>query len=92
MAALPANTEVVISDIAATYRSDGQTYGTGPGDFGRVTHMQLFIAEPLPAPESAPTTLPESGGIRGNLTGVWLAVLAGALLVGIGWRLRKKVA
>lgn len=50
MPAMPASNMDVISDIAVAYHSDGQTYGTDPGDFGRITHVQLFIAAPPPAP------------------------------------------
>lgn len=92
MPAMPASSEDIISDIAVAYHSDGQTYGSSPGDFGRVTHVQLFVAEPPPALESAPASLPTTGGVRGDSTTVWLMLMIGAFLVGIGWYLRKKVA
>lgn len=34
------------SAIAVAYHSDGKTYGTSPGDFGTVTHVQLFAILP----------------------------------------------
>lgn len=35
-----------IALVALAYHSDGQTYGESPGDFGRVTHTQLFALIP----------------------------------------------
>lgn len=91
MPALLPSTEDVISDIAAAYHSDGQTYGAGPGDFGRVTHVQLFIVEPPPAPEPTPVSLPATGGITNRLSGLWLTLVGGTLLLGAGWWVRQKV-
>ena len=90
MPALPPSTEDVISDIAAAYHSDGQTYGAGPGDFGRVTHVQLFIAEPPPAPESVPAALPQTGGVGHNAVGLAVIMLIGLLLIGTGWMIQRE--
>jgi hypothetical protein len=49
--AMAASTEWLVSDIALAYHSDGNIYGYSPGDFGRVTHVQLFAASPPPATE-----------------------------------------
>lgn len=50
MTALPASRHEAFSLICVAYHSDGQTYGQSPGDFGRVTHVQLCSAESPPAP------------------------------------------
>ncbi len=38
--------EYLTSDISLAYHSDGKTYGTFPGEFGTVTHVQIYA--PLP--------------------------------------------
>ncbi|WP_298920947.1 hypothetical protein [uncultured Roseobacter sp.] len=38
--------EQLISELAIAYHSDGKTYGHVPGDFGSVSHVQLYA--PLP--------------------------------------------
>ncbi|NJN82363.1 MAG: hypothetical protein HC802_08870 [Caldilineaceae bacterium] len=54
MPALPASNETTFSDIAFAYHSDGQTCGHLPCEFGKNSHVQLFILEPPPAPQDLP--------------------------------------
>lgn len=45
---LEPSTQETASVIAVAYHSDGKTYGPIPGDFGLVTHVQLFYLLPAP--------------------------------------------
>ena len=50
--------------IVTAYHSDGKTYGSSPGDFGRVTHLQniAVIGPPVAASaSSAGTGMPRTG-------------------------------
>ena len=38
--------EHVASGLAVAWHSDGRTYGAVPGDFGTVSHIQLYTGLP----------------------------------------------
>jgi len=47
---LEESTALEVAVIALAYHSDGQTYGSDPGAFGKDTHVQVFWI--MPAPET----------------------------------------
>lgn len=47
---LLASDDDFFADIAFAYHSDGQTHGMSPGEFGKNSHVQLFVLDPVPAP------------------------------------------
>ncbi|MCB0213068.1 MAG: WD40 repeat domain-containing protein, partial [Anaerolineae bacterium] len=49
MAAFPPSSEDTVYSISLAYHSDGQTYGTHPGEFGYNLHVQLFYELPASA-------------------------------------------
>jgi len=38
--------EQLMAGLAIAWHSDGETYGAEPGDFGKVSHVQLFLGLP----------------------------------------------
>lgn len=52
MAAMPDSTDTHLSILAIAYHSDGATHGAYHGDFGRITHVQAFVAIPAPDAEA----------------------------------------
>jgi len=76
--------------IVTAYHSDGKTYGSTPGDFGRVTHVQnvAMIAPPAaPAPAGNPG-MPTTGADSSGWFVVGLAV--GLLCLMMGDQLRRR--
>lgn len=51
---LPLSTSQLMSALAIAYHSDGKTYGMNPGEFGSVSHVQLFTM--FPTAEEATTS------------------------------------
>lgn len=50
---LVASNEQVLSMLALAWHSDGETYGSSPGDFGLNSHVQIFAPLPISVvPES----------------------------------------
>jgi hypothetical protein len=45
-AALPSTTDTSLSMVALAYHSDGNTYGTHPGDFGLNSHVHILAVIP----------------------------------------------
>jgi len=46
---LEESTKETVSVIALAYHSDGKTSGADPGEFGKVTHVQVFYILPAPS-------------------------------------------
>lgn len=57
MAAMPDTTDTHLSIFAIAYHSDKMTHGGYHGDFGRITHVQAFVAVPSPSADVWQTEL-----------------------------------
>jgi hypothetical protein len=80
--------------IVTAYHSDGKTYGSAPGDFGLVTHLQnvAVIAPPAAPSPSGNPGMPSTGAGSAGMSGaggiVGLAVALLGLLIGAYLRRR----
>jgi len=54
---MPDSTDTHLSIFAIAYHSDGETHGAYHGDFGRITHVQAFVAVPLPGADAWQTQI-----------------------------------
>jgi hypothetical protein len=78
--------------IVTAYHSDGKTYGSTPGDFGRVTHFQnVAVIAPPAAPSPSPNPgMPTTGGDSSGWLMLGLAVALLCLLTGDQLRRRTR--
>lgn len=72
---------------AMTFGPDGKLYVSNFG-FGSPPGQGQVVSITLPA--AAPTEMPKTGGEQNVGVSLWLALIAGALLVAAGWSLRQK--
>lgn len=81
--------------IVTAYHSNGETYGSAPGDFGRVTHVQNIAMVPPPSEPStsagAVAGMPKTGGMSeaGALNWPWAGLIVAlfSLAAGVTGRL-----
>lgn len=69
-----------------TFGPDGQLYVSNFAYGGHPSKGEILRIDVT----AAPATLPTSGGVTDPLPGMWLMLLAGGSLIGVGWRLRGK--
>jgi LPXTG-motif cell wall-anchored protein len=72
---------------AMTFGPDGKLYVSNFG-FGSPAGQGEVVSISLPA--TVPTTMPKTGGAQTPGATLWLALIAGAVLVAAGWFLRRK--
>lgn len=93
---LPESTKETASIIALAYHSDGKTYGSDPGAFGKSSHVQIFSLLPVPeeTTEVTPTpTPPTPTALATSLQGIsttWIIVIILIILVVAVWLFRSK--